>query len=169
MSDALIQIVDENDQPLSAATIDEAQTKGLIHRIVRIMIEDTSGKVLLQKRLATQKIYPNCWDNSAAGHVDAGETYKVAAARELAEEIGLTNLELKEISYYPSNGRFKDRLLNRFNKVYKAIVDPGVKLTLQADEVADAKWFTVDEVKKLITDPPNQVTDGVIEVFERYY
>ena len=50
MGRKLIQIVDEHDQPVGAASMDEAQTKGLWHRIVRVMVEDGQGHVLLQLR-----------------------------------------------------------------------------------------------------------------------
>jgi isopentenyl-diphosphate delta-isomerase type 1 len=169
MPDLLIEIVDENDQPIGVVSMAEAQKKGLSHRIVRIMVEDNAGNVLLQKRSATMILYPGCWDNSAAGHVDQGETYATAAIRELSEEIGLTGVPLVEIGYYSSNTKYKTRLLNRFNKVYKVVIEPNVQFTLQTDEVAGVKWFSVAETKEMILRYPDKVSDGLIDVFERYY
>ncbi len=169
MGDTLVQIVDNHDQPVGSATIDETQFQGLIARFVRVMVESPSGKVLLQMRTTTSKVYPACWDNSAAGHVDEGEAYEFAANRELAEEVGIKDVKLEKIGEYYTDTKYRNRTLKRFNKIYKTIVDPNTKLTLQPDEVSDAKWFTVDEVKALIKDHPDQVTDGVIDAFERYY
>jgi hypothetical protein len=37
------------------------------------------------------------------------------------------------------------------------------------EEVERVKWFTVDEIKKLIKDHSDQVTDGLVDVISRYY
>lgn len=166
---ALIQIVDENDKPVGAASQQEAWDDGLIHRIVRIMAEAPDGRILLQKRTPTMDLYPGCWDHSASGHVDAGEDYFTAARRETLEELGVEVGELIEIGTYPSNEEYQGRKLNRFNKVYKLALDPSAKLNLQAEEVADARWFTKEEIRQLIKDQPDKVTDGLSQVFARYY
>ncbi|PIZ61953.1 hypothetical protein COY17_03305 [Candidatus Saccharibacteria bacterium CG_4_10_14_0_2_um_filter_52_9] len=164
-----IQIVDENDEPIGTASISEAQAKGLVHRIVRIMVEDEAGNILLQKRTPDSELYPDRWDNSAAGHVDVDESYETAAKRELAEEIGLENVELEEIGYYRHIGNFEDRKLNRFSRVFKVVVPKETKFILQPDEVASVRWFDVDEAKELVVSHPDKVTDGVADVLKRYY
>jgi len=162
-----IVIVDQDDQPTGEASMDEAHQKGLYHRIARVMVEDEKGRLLLQKRSATVSTFPNCWDHSAAGHVDVGETYEQAAARELQEEIGLTG-DLQEMGYWKTNEKFGDRILNRFNKAYRVKVDDP-DLALQASEVTEVKWFTPQEIKQLIADYPNQVAAGLVDVMERFY
>lgn len=169
MGNALIQIVDEHDQPIEASTMDDAQKNGKIHRIVRVIVEDSDGNILLQKRAKTMTLYPGRWDCSAAGHVDQGEDYLAAATRELAEEVGITDTELNELGYYRTHGFFEGRRLNRFNKAYKTVIPSGAKLNLQADEVAATKWFAPEEFKRLASQQPDQVTDGIMEVYERFY
>lgn len=169
MSSTLIQIVDEHDQPIEASTMDDAQKNGKIHRIVRVMVEDPNGNILLQRRAETMTLYPGRWDCSAAGHVDQGEDYLAAAKRELAEEVGIAGAELNELGYYRTHGSFEGRQLNRFNKAYKAVVPSETKLSLQAEEVAATKWFTPDEFKQLAGRHPDQVTDGIVEIYERFY
>lgn len=70
MSYIPIQIVDEDDQPLGPASKHEAWEKGLLHRIVSILVENKDGQLLLQKRGPLVAISPDIWDSSAAGHVD---------------------------------------------------------------------------------------------------
>src|SRR5579884_2172339 len=135
MSKALIQIVDENDNPVGVASLEESQSKGLIQQISRVMVEDEKGNILLQKRAAHKKLFPGRWDNSAAGHVDEGEDYVKAAFREMAEEIGLRNVQLKEAAYFYTSFTFKDMKLNQFQRVYKVQQPSGTKFNPDPDEV----------------------------------
>lgn len=169
MSEALIQIVDENDQPVGQASIDEAQTQGLIHRISSVMVENGAGQVLLQFRNANKETFPSCWDNSAAGHVDVGESYEIAAKREMAEEIGVQNVEVEEIGYYHTNSTFGERRLNRFEKAYRTVVDPNTTFRLQADEVSKVAWFDIEELKVQVVEHPEKFASGLIETVQRFY
>lgn len=64
----------------------EVWQKGL-HRIASVFVEDDQGRMLLQRRGPNVKVYPNCWDQAAGGHVDEGFTYEQTAANELAEAL----------------------------------------------------------------------------------
>lgn len=163
-----ILIVDKQDNPIGEASMEEAQQKGLYHRIVRVHVEDKDGRILLQKRAATVATFPNCWDNSAAGHVDAGETYEQAARRELLEELGI-KAKLVVVGSYQTNDVWDDKKINRFNKVYRAIVDANTKLTPQTTEVSEVAWLTVDDIRQLIKDSPDKVTDGIVDVMKQFY
>src|SRR5262245_7017423 len=145
MTKPLIQVVDTNDCPVRGATKDEVWGEGLLHRIVRIMIERPDGKILLQRRSPNKALFPNCWDNSAAGHVDLGEDYHTAAVRELAEELGVTKVPLTEIGRYATATESDGRKTYRFNVVYKASVGK-TPTKLAANEVEEVQWFSLDEI-----------------------
>ncbi len=165
-----IQIVDEDDQPIAQATKQGAWDKGLRHRVIRIMIENDDGQVLLQHRSPKKDIFPDCRDNSAAGHVDAGEDYKQAALRELQEELGLDGIDIQEVRKYVSDETWRNHRLKRFTTVYKAHANVDVAtLKLEEGKVDDARWFTISEVRALVSQHPDQASDGLRQVFERYY
>lgn len=160
MSDLLIQIVDEYDQPIGQATKQQAWDKGLIHRIIRIVAVSPDNKVLLQKRSPQLALFPGCWNETVSGHVDAGESYLEAARRELFEELGIQSASLKEVKYYRSSDTFEGRELERFNKVYRLNFKTGdaEKLTLQKSEVQKTQWFDLKEIRSMIAkDPKNFV------------
>ncbi len=162
-----IQIVDENDQPTGQAKKQEAWSKGLWHRAVRIMLINDSGELLLQHRSADKDIFPNCWDNSAAGHVDAGEDYDTAAKRELAEELGIRELELQPIGYFKSSEVWQGHKFNRFAKIYIAKSN-DTPAQLEAGKIDAVRWFTLERTKQMVAEHPDQVSDGLRQVIERY-
>ncbi len=170
MSDyPLAIVVDENDEPIGGAKVEEIAQKGLIHRIIRVMVEDGAGNVLLQKRVDNSWVYPGCWDTSAGGHVDVGESYLVAAKRELAEEIGLSGVKLQEVGRFRHKAEFNNRRFDRFVGVYKTSVPKNTEFKLQESEVSAVKWFSLAEARQLAEQHPDQVTDGIPEILKRYY
>lgn len=165
MAKELIQIVDENDHPTTGATREEAQTKNLIHRIVIVYVVDDKGNVLLQKR-GPKVQFANCWDHSAAGHVDAGESYERAAERELAEELGVEDASLQETAYYHTYREIDGRHFNRFHKVYTVHLPAQYHFDLQESELTAVKWFTRSAIEQLIREHPHDATNGLRYVFE---
>ncbi len=163
-----IQIVDENDQPVGSATKQEAWDKGLIHRCVRVVVENAAGQILLQHRTLTKDIFPNCWDTAAAGHVDAGEDYDAAVVHEIDEELGLKGLALTEMGTYRSDETIDGRRFNRFARVYRATSEE-TPTQFEVGKIDGWRWFTIQDIKELIKNHPDQVTDGLRQVFERYY
>lgn len=163
-----VLIVDENDEPVGTAPIEEVYQKGLRHRVARVMVEDGEGNIALQKRSSTIIGYPNCWDNSAGGHVDEGESYKQAAERELFEEIGVKD-ELQAVGGFSTNVVDNDRIVNRFSRVFKVTVDRDISFAVHKKEVSEVRWFSVEQVKTLIEESPDAVTDGLSEIIKRFY
>ncbi len=90
--DELFDVVDDHDQVIGQATRGEVHARALQHRAVHVFAFDRAGNLLLQKRSHLKDTCPGKWDSSAAGHLDAGESYDAAVLRELAEELGLTSL-----------------------------------------------------------------------------
>lgn len=172
MSNPLITIVDELDQPIGTAYSREARLRGQWHRVVRVIVEDANGRLLLQLRASKLSVFPDCWDTAASGQVDAGETYTEAAARELREEVGIEATP-HEIGYYRSEyqteSQYGLQTLRRFNRVYRARVPRGIATSLQAGEVAETKWCTLEEVRQLLREQPDRVTDGLSYVINKYY
>ncbi len=85
----IFDVVDENDEVVGTATRQAVHAEQLKHRSVHILVENSAGEVFLQKRSQWKDVCPGKWDSSAAGHLDAGETYRQAAAREVVEELGV--------------------------------------------------------------------------------
>ena len=131
----------------------EAHKTGKWHRAIHIwIISEDKKRILLQKRCAEKKLFPNMWDISVGGHVSSGEDPLVAAKRELSEELGLDpniyNFEyVRVIKEKFVDG---DIISNEFVTIYKIMSDIDVdSLVLQKEEVSEVRWFNKSELDLL--------------------
>lgn len=86
----IFTVVDKHDRIRGYYTRFECHhNKKLIHRAIGIVIFNSNGQVLLQKRSKNKDTNPGFYTLSASGHVNKGDTYKQTAQRELFEELGI--------------------------------------------------------------------------------
>ena len=81
-------LIDADDREIGTAEKIDAHRRGLLHRAFSVIVWDSSGRQLLQKRAATKYHSGGLWTNACCGHPRPGETAAAAAARRLAEEMG---------------------------------------------------------------------------------
>lgn len=161
-------VVDEHDNEIGAEMLAKVWQEGLYHRIARIMVEDTEGRILLQRRSHEMVLYPGRWDNSAAGHVDQGMSYLEAARQEVTEELGIKEPKLRELGHFFMKQEFEGRKMFNFNQLYFLRLE-GQQLFVGEEEVSEIGWFTKDQLRKLVKEHPDQVTGGLAYVVEHYY
>ncbi|HPR09630.1 MAG TPA: NUDIX domain-containing protein [Candidatus Saccharibacteria bacterium] len=161
-----IMIVDEQDSPIGEASMQEAQDKGLWHRVVRCVVQDAKGRWLLQKRQSFLFTNPGKWDMSATGHVDPGEDYEAAAHRELKEEVGIDRAELVEWFRETTEFTKGPKQYRRFNRTYK-VPYSGQVITPNLAEVSEAKWFTRVELEALLDEAAELASEKLIELITR--
>ena len=115
--------------------------------VVHVCVMNDRHEMLIQRRQITKDRYPGCWDLSAGGFVQSGETSEDAVLRELREEMGITV--------------GTDALSFLFTEPFSYILDdfylarcsvPLSSLTLQPEEVSEARWASQDEIETLISD-----------------
>ena len=160
-----ITFVDEQDKIIGYGDRSEAIEKGLAHRIARVFVFNGRGDLLIQKRSSKVKL-PGKWDQSAAGHVDEGEDYATAAAREAEEEIGLKDTNLVEFGKFYTEERDEGILKKRFNTLYIAHYDGT--LTQDNDEVSEVKWVRLEALEKWMSDTPDAFTQGFLLAYDFY-
>lgn len=119
--------------------------EGDYHLVVHVWIVNDKGEFLIQKRQPWKNGWPNMWDGSAAGSAILGDSSEAAAIRETKEELGIDlDISKGEILFtIKSSSSFEDIWLVRQN------VDIS-DLKLQYEEVADAKWATLEEIKLMM-------------------
>ena len=131
------------------ATRDECHQKGLWHRAVYAFIIDKKGNVLLQKRSANKKMWPNMWDVTVGGHVDSNEFGRQALIREVKEELGI-DIKDDDIKYLIGSTSInkKENIIDKhYNECYLITKEiDTAEIDLQKEEVSEVKYFTKKEI-----------------------
>ena len=140
-----IDLYDEN-RVFSGKIINRGEEipKGLYKLSVHIWVVNKKGDIYIQKRTPNRKKFPNLWENPGGG-VLSGETTEEAIVREYKEELNRSLIK-KDFKLIKTIKREKD-----FADIFIVEEDFEIKdLTLQKEEVAEAKWVTLEEINKMI-------------------
>jgi len=147
-ADELVEWVDEFDRVIDVVPRSRMRRENLRHRSSAIVVLSTDGRLLVHRRADTKDLLPGWWDVCVGGVVTAGESYLGAARRELAEEIGVTDVPLRPLG----NGRFDDHNSKEVSRVYLALSDGP--FVFSDGEVAEAHLVTHDELEVLMARKP---------------
>ncbi|MCH2084569.1 MAG: NUDIX domain-containing protein [Saprospiraceae bacterium] len=119
--------------------------QGEFHLVVHVCIFNSSDQLLIQQRQAFKDGWPNKWDLTVGGSAHAGESSRMAAERELFEEIG-HKVDLSAIR--PS---FTINFNGGFDDFYIISEEVNLKdLTLQDSEVKTVCWASKDQIVRMI-------------------
>lgn len=120
MTEELIDVVDE--QGVTLLTVKRAEVHGnpsLLHKVVHVLVFNSSGELLLQKRALSKDVAPGLWDTSVGGHISPGEDTMTAAFREMEEELGVFPLAPPEYLYsYIHSNQYESELVYTFKTVH---------------------------------------------------
>ena len=146
MVEELVDIVDDDDHVIATVTRSEMRARRLLHRSVGIAVLSTDGRVLIHRRSDQKDLWPGWWDIAAGGVVASGETYLEAAYRELAEELGLTGLQLEHLG----RDRFVADDLAVWCALYRVVHDGPFRF--DDGEVVEVRWVTFAELDAMQVD-----------------
>ena len=148
MQDELLDEYNEKGEVIGTVYKAIAHKEGRWHRAVHVWILNGKNEILLQYRSKEKSVYPDTWDASFAGHVGAGESSLDALIREGREELGLS-VDTDKLCYlFTSRERLPYGKLdnNELADVYLLRQEVDLEASvLQAEEVADAKFFSLEE------------------------
>lgn len=154
-------VVDDRDRLLGDAPRAEVHGNNLRHRAVHILVFNNLGELFLQKRSRWKDRHPRLWDSSAAGHVDAGEDYDVAANRELREELGVA-AELTRVVKLPAS----EKTGQEFIWLYQARHDGPFELA--RSEIEYGEFFPIEVVSGWVKARPADFAPGFLECWKAF-
>ncbi len=132
----MVILTDKHNNQVGSCEKLEAHEKGLLHRAFSIVVFNSSGDILLQKRSLKKYHSGGLWANTCCSHPRPGEKNLDAAHRRLKEELGF-DCDLSEV----------------FNFYYKVSLDNNM-IEHEIDHVIIGDYFGKD-----INPDVNEVSD----------
>jgi len=114
-----------------------------LHRLVsKVMIQNKAGEVLMGR--VERGHFRGSW-TLPGGYMDHNEHPATGCVRETKEELGLS-IELDRAEPVITQRVFNEEGVSFVSFTYKATWNGGLdELTLQTEEISEAKWFSVQE------------------------
>ncbi len=140
-----VVLVDASDQEVGSMEKMEAHQKGVLHRAFSILLFNSKGEVLLQKRAKTKYHSGGLWTNTCCSHPRPGEPMHSAVRRQLIHEMGI-DLEATfshKFIYRSALGTLTEYELDH---VYFGKFDG--KPIINKEEVEDWKYMGTREIRE---------------------
>jgi isopentenyldiphosphate isomerase len=160
-----IAVVDAQNRFIRWTSREEIHAQRLSHRSVQVLIFDSQGRLVLQRRAHSKRTYADCIDVSCSGHVEESDypggpdealeaVYAAVADRELEEELGIRTPLTRLFAEGPLAGIHYEELV-----MYRGVSDgPYVR---QEEEVSEVLVVTRTDFAALLRDPHEKVTDSL--------
>lgn len=124
----------------------DVHRRGLRHRAISVLVRNSRGELLIQRRAAGKYHSGGLWANACCSHPRPGETTLAAAHRRLPEEMGfdcpLVPLFKTHYRAALDNGFIEDEVVHAFGGIHDGPVAPDPA------EVSDYRWVRLDALTR---------------------
>lgn len=138
----LFNILDETGKTVGRASREECHNCSfLLHGVVHVLVFNSFGEVLIQKRSITKKIQPGKWDTSVGGHINCDETLEEALNRETEEELGIRDALFEKLYNYIMVSDVEREFVTTFRCFWDG------SISFQKSEIEEVRFFSPDEIE----------------------
>lgn len=120
---------------------------GSYYSVVHVLIFNGDKMLIQQRTNRANCVFPNLWDVSVGGHMQAGEKSRFSAQRELQEELGI------DCDFSDRRPAFTLNFHQGFDDFYLINMNLDINdVKIQKEEVQAVKFATLDEICTMIDD-----------------
>ncbi|WP_228450955.1 isopentenyl-diphosphate Delta-isomerase [Chryseolinea soli] len=149
-------LVDERDNAVGTLEKMEAHRKGLLHRAFSIILFNTKGELLLQKRSPTKYHSASLWTNTCCSHPLPDESMADATRRRLKEEMGI-DLQPEFAYKFIYRAALDNNLVeHEYDHVYVGTFDG--EPVVNKDEVEEWKFMSLALLREAVKQHPEAYT-----------
>jgi isopentenyldiphosphate isomerase len=145
--DELVALVDAEGRVCGSAPRSVVRRDNLRHSATGVLVRNRAGDIYVHRRTTTKDVFPGCYDFMAGGVIGFGEDPYDAVVRELAEELGITGVELTALP----EGDYADEHTSYHAYLYSCVWDGPVRH--QPEEVDWGAWMSPAELLDRLADP----------------
>src|SRR6187549_163631 len=139
-------LVNEHDNAIGSMEKLEAHQRGLLHRAFSILLFNSKGEVLLQKRSKQKYHSGGLWTNTCCSHPHPDEAMADATRRKLKQEMGI-DIKPEFIYKFIYKANLDNNLIEyEYDHVFTGQFD-GIP-DVNADEVEDWKFIDIQKLRK---------------------
>ena len=143
----MVEVVDADGAVTAIVSRDEIRARNLWHRTAFVIVRSIDGAILAHRRALTKKYSPGLWDLGFGGAAAAGEPYELAAARELAEEAGIST-PLRFVSDYV----YEDADTRERGKLFETVSDGPFQHP--SEEVSETAFVRPEDLDAFVASHP---------------
>ncbi|MFR9750021.1 NUDIX hydrolase [Nocardia sp. 004] len=151
-----IALYDSDGNPIGAAERGTVYREGLWHASAGVLLRSRDGaRIYVHRRTDTKLVFAGMHDCLAGGVVAPGESPRVTALRELAEELSVrpsaADPSPRLLTTFSWDGEWQNQPIRCHLFAYELRYDGPVRH--QAEEIADGWWWTDEELRAHLADP----------------
>lgn len=149
-------LVDKNDNPIGTMEKMEAHRKGLLHRAFSILVFNSKGQMLLQKRSWKKYHSGGLWTNTCCSHPQPNENMETAMRRKLQQEMGIDAIPEFSHKFIYKIDLENNLTEHEYDHVYIARYDGEPQIN--HDEVDEWRFEDLSSLRKAIQENPQDYT-----------
>lgn len=150
--DEVVTVYDAAGTATGTARRSRVYAEGLWHASAGVLLRSLDGQRLyVHRRSPAKAVFAGMHDCFAGGVVDPGESPEVAAARELAEELGVRDIALTPVARRSWDGTWAGAPLRCHLFAFEGRWDGPI--VHQPSEVVDGWWWTPAQLRAHLADP----------------
>ena len=183
MMDEECILIDEHDNPLGPASKVLCHLgEGRLHRAFSVLLFNSEGRLLIQKRAGSKITFPGVWANSCCSHplhtseeLEEGVGVKRAAIRKLGQELGISPEQVavddfQLVSRMHYHARADERWVEH-EIDHVLVIQADVDIEVNHNEIEEIRWVTADQLADMISGAPNNSTvfaPWFLEISDRF-
>ena len=163
MAEAVIQVTEDDEVIGPISKFDSHNQVGSFHRAFSVLLFDSSGRLLLQRRASHKITFPDVWANSCCSHPLHSEEemeskndlgVKRAAVRKLEQELGIAPSQVPlDKFHFVTKMRYQARQDENWIEReldHCLVIHADVDVNPNPNEVSEIKWVSQSELEELL-------------------
>jgi 8-oxo-dGTP pyrophosphatase MutT (NUDIX family) len=143
----IVALVDRSGAVVGSEWRSVVRRDNLLHAATAVLVRDPAGRIYVHRRSPDKDWAPSAHDAAAGGVMGYGEEPAASAARELAEELGITGATLHPLGL----SVYEDDTTRCVEHCFETTWDGAV--THADGEVVWGDWMTLEELDGHLADP----------------